>query len=383
MICGIEESKLRGACLTKGVKYIGTRGDTSAPCVVIGEAPGADEDASGIPFCGASGREQDKMMAEAGFDMTQVWFTNLYKVRPPNNELARLSEIGIPSEMFEKQLLEELGASKPTIIICAGATSLGFLCPETRARRTSIPIGRWRGSLLVSPRLSWPHYVIPVQHPAFVLREWSERQISVFIYQRAWEELCYWHNYDALAPLPQRQLIVAPPFETIVEFLRDILAKPNDLANATAADIEMIRCRMVYSIAIATSPDVAISWALWDYPTDKCARILRLLDEVLRTRKLIGQNYYSFDAHWLRTIGIESNIAELHDTLVRHHVLWPEFEHTLHFQTMQYTREPYYKDEGRKWKPSDGKERLLRYGAKDAAVDYEIFLEQEKEFAER
>ena len=54
-------------------------------------------------------------------------------------------------------------------------------------------------------------------------------------------------------------------------------------------------------------------------------------------------------------------------------------EHSLQFQTLQYTREPYYKDEGKTFSPKN-KTGLLKYGGKDVCVTYEIFLEQEKEF---
>jgi hypothetical protein len=65
--------------------------------------------------------------------------------------------------------------------------------------------------------------------------------------------------------------------------------------------------------------------------------------------------------------------------MVAHHVLWPELPHKLEFLAMQYTREPYYKDEGRKWRPSEGKAKLMRYNCKDATVTYEVFLKELEE----
>jgi DNA polymerase I-like protein with 3'-5' exonuclease and polymerase domains len=63
--------------------------------------------------------------------------------------------------------------------------------------------------------------------------------------------------------------------------------------------------------------------------------------------------------------------------------LWPEFEHKLQFQTFQYTREPYYKDEGKLWTPKEGLAGLQLYNCKDSAVTYEIRDKQDEDFADR
>ena len=107
------------------------------------------------------------------------------------------------------------------------------------------------------------------------------------------------------------------------------------------------------------------------------------MDEILRTKVQIGQNYTTFDAHWLRVLGLGVNLSLVEDTLVRHHILWPELPHKLQFQTMQYTREPYYKEEGKGWHLKEGLDKLMRYNCKDTLVTYEIYQEQEKEFRDR
>ena len=70
--------------------------------------------------------------------------------------------------------------------------------------------------------------------------------------------------------------------------------------------------------------------------------------------------------------------------MVRHHVLWPELSHKLQFMVMQYTREPYFKDEGKNWDlRRESKRKLMVYNCKDAATTIEIYLGQEEEFDER
>jgi uracil-DNA glycosylase len=374
--------QLRDACAGHPFKFVGFRGDPRAPVWVVGEAPGADEDQYGVPFVGASGKEQDRMLQEAGFSANDVCFTNVYKVRPPDNDLARLPEIPIPDivNLCQQQFLEELNEYKPRILICAGGTSTGFLLPDTISKKTGeASISKWRGSIVSSPKLGWEHYCIPVYHPAFVLREWAERQVSVLCYTKAFEEFAYYRKNGRIQPLPDRQLIVQPGADDACDFLRNIIDKRLRISN----DIEMIGGRHPYTIAIATSPFLGMSLSLWDYEPHHLAKIWRLLDAALRTCPQIGQNYLGFDCCWLESLGLRPAAHLVSDTLIRHHILWPEFEHKLQFQTFQYTREPYYKDEGRLWSPKEGKPRLMRYNAKDSCVTFEIHDLQDTELEDR
>jgi hypothetical protein len=112
-----------------------------------------------------------------------------------------------------------------------------------------------------------------------------------------------------------------------------------------------------------------------------------MLNEILKRCPQIGQNYISFDCTWEEWAGFSPDLrlfdSQVSDTLLLHHLLWPELPHKLQFITMQYTREPYYKDEGRKWKPRDGIERLLRYNGLDACTTYEAMICMEEELASR
>jgi uracil-DNA glycosylase len=384
-----KTDQLKAECASKNLRYVGVRGNPHAPICVVGEAPGADEEQTGLPFVGASGKEQDRMLKEAGITSDSVWFTNPYKVRPPNNDLSALPSTGISFDLFEKQFFEELNYYKPSIILAAGATPMRLLCPQTgvwRGKRVEYPIGKWRGSLLTSPHLQHAHYIIPIQHPAFILRAWAERQISVMLYERAFREHNYLHQHGILEPLPTREMLLAPTYDDLTSELQDILDKKKQIS----VDVEVLwqrrnkrlgiaGGRALYTLGIADSPKRAISFCFWDYELDHLIKIFRLLNPILRNNRQIGQNYLTFDKHWLATVGLEPNETLVDDTLIRHHVLYIELEHSLAFQTMQYTREPYYKDEGRAWYAGDEKRDLLRYNAKDAAVTFEVFEKQETE----
>lgn len=190
---GAITEKLKLLCEAKNLTYVGTKGDTNSSLVFIGEAPGEEEDLAALPFVGPSGRELDKEKEEAGLGTVPCWFTNPYKVRPPENDLSRLDELGVAPELFEEQFWEELEEYKPSIIVACGGIPMSLLCPFTLSKKKPIRprIGTFRGSLLKSDRLSWPHYIIPIYHPAFIFKEYSERDINIFCLEKVREEWEY------------------------------------------------------------------------------------------------------------------------------------------------------------------------------------------------
>jgi uracil-DNA glycosylase family 4 len=352
----------------------------------VGEAPGEKEDHEGLPFVGPSGWLLDKMLSEVGFAKSEIWFTNPYKTRPPNNDIKRLHELGVPLNLFHEQFIEEMRNFRPSIIVTCGKTPTNFLVPDTKPKRykgknqeDKEGFGSWRGSLLTSPFFNWPHYIIPMYHPAFVLRNYAEREICILILSRAREEYLYHSQNRILKPLSTYSITTQPSFEFAENFLLRCINSPNP----TSVDIELLKRKVPYTISFAVSPSEAISLSFWNYPFPHLTRLWRLMDEIFRTKIQIGQNYTTFDAHWLRCLGFTVNISLVQDTLVRHHVLWPGLRHKLEFQTMQYTRQPYYKEEGKTWSLKDGLDKLMRYNCLDTLVTYEIYNEQELEFAER
>jgi len=382
---GLCELKLRQELLRTGHKYVGIRGNPRGGIAVVGEAPGEKEVHAGFPFVGPSGWLLDSMLKESGYK-NECYFTNPYKARPPQNDIKRIDELGVNLNIFHDQFFEELRLYRPTIIISLGKTPTNLLVPDTKPRifkgknqEDKEGFGSWRGSLLSSPHLDWPHYVIPMYHPAFVLRTYSEREICLMILQRALEEFTYFHTHNSLQPLPVRTLITQPSYEVAYSFLKDCIASPVPIS----IDIELLKRKVPYTISFAKSPWEAISLSFWRYDPPQLVSLWRLMDEIFRTKRQIGQNYTTFDAHWLRALGFSVNLKLVSDTLVRHHVLWPGLRHKLEFQCMQYTRQPYYKEEGKTWSLKEGLHKLMHYNCLDTTVTYEVFEKQEEEFNDR
>jgi DNA polymerase len=149
-------------------------GNPAAPVLIIGEAPGADEDRIGRPFVGRAGQLLDRMLAAIGLDRTDVQITNVIYWRPPGNRKPTASEIASCLPFVFRHIV----LSRPKVLVLAGGTAASALLPLTdgitRLR------GRWFD--LAVPGLADPVPTLPMFHPAFLLRA-PERK------REAWRDL--------------------------------------------------------------------------------------------------------------------------------------------------------------------------------------------------
>ncbi|MFO8150192.1 MAG: uracil-DNA glycosylase [Trueperaceae bacterium] len=131
-------------------------GDPDADLMVIGEAPGEEEDLSGRPFVGRAGQLLDKVLASVDIDRADVYVTNMVKFRPPGNRNPRPEEIAASVPL----LLEQIRLVRPQVIATLGnVPTQWFLDSKEGITRLR---GRWA---------SW-HGVrlLPLYHPAYLLR---------------------------------------------------------------------------------------------------------------------------------------------------------------------------------------------------------------------
>lgn len=132
-------------------------GRPEARIMIIGEAPGRDEDRIGRPFVGQSGQLLDKILAACGFNRQEhVFISNIVKCRPPQNRVPTAQEAAICMPW----LLQQIEYINPEIIILLGATALKYMAGEDQ--RISRVRGQW---LTIQGRLA-----MPVYHPAALLR---------------------------------------------------------------------------------------------------------------------------------------------------------------------------------------------------------------------
>ncbi len=95
-------------------------GRLSARVMLIGEAPGREEDESGRPFVGAAGRFLDSVLESAGFERDDLFITNIVKCRPPNNRAPRVGEI---ETCVSNYLLEQIELIDPALIVLLGGVA--------------------------------------------------------------------------------------------------------------------------------------------------------------------------------------------------------------------------------------------------------------------
>jgi uracil-DNA glycosylase family 4 len=132
-------------------------GSLRARLVIVGEAPGAEEDRTGRPFVGAAGQLLTKMLGAIGLAREDVYICNLLKCRPPGNRSPRPEEI-VSCKSFLK---EQLRLIQPDVILAMGSPAARELL------RTSRGITSLRGRFMRTPE---GQRVMPTFHPAYLLR---------------------------------------------------------------------------------------------------------------------------------------------------------------------------------------------------------------------
>ena len=152
-------------------------GDVNADLMLIGEAPGAEEDRRGEPFVGRAGKLLDAMLRSLDMSREQVFIANILKCRPPNNRDPRPEEVSACSDYLKQQI----NTVKPKLILALGRVAAQNLL------KTETPIGKMRGQ-----RFQYGDPPVPVvvtYHPAYLLRSprekkksWQDLRLAMTIY---------------------------------------------------------------------------------------------------------------------------------------------------------------------------------------------------------
>jgi uracil-DNA glycosylase family 4 len=152
-----------GDCTRCPLAYAGRRkivfgdGDPNARLMFVGEGPGADEDASGVPFVGKAGQLLNNMIQAMGLKREEVYIANIVKCRPPANRVPEPAE----ANTCDQFLLQQMDVVQPQVVVALGATAAMYLLGVKQSLSTLR--GRWhscRGAKLVV-----------TYHPAFLLRD--------------------------------------------------------------------------------------------------------------------------------------------------------------------------------------------------------------------
>lgn len=310
-------------------------GPVGARIAIVGEAPGAHEDQQLRPFVGPAGSVLEQCLHAAGLIKSEVYLTNVVKVRPPRNDISpyynektgRFSDAG---KEWVEHLHEELREHKPNLIVAAGGCALAAL--------TGVPrILKYRGYFFDSP----VGKVLPTIHPSAALRGmYLYRHLIAADLKKAKE-----HSGSPELKRPDRQLVYN--FTTVTEILEWL--EYYEHQPLVCFDIEVMNYE-ISCISFASDPSVAISVPLdsrWSVEDESLIWIG--LQKVLGSPSIKVVQNGIFDTSFLLTrCGIEVR-GPIHDTMVAHSIMYPELRKGLDFIGSIYCGTQAYWKDAIKW----------------------------------
>ncbi|MBV8674293.1 MAG: uracil-DNA glycosylase [Acidobacteriaceae bacterium] len=143
-------------------------GNPDARLMFIGEGPGADEDAQGLPFVGRAGQLLNNMIAAMGLKRSEVYIANIVKCRPPQNRVPEPEEANTCAPF----LFRQIDVIRPEVIVALGSTAATYLLGSKS------PLARLRGRIHEARGAK----LIVTYHPAYLLRDPSQKK-------EAWKDL--------------------------------------------------------------------------------------------------------------------------------------------------------------------------------------------------
>lgn len=143
------------------------RGDEKADILFVGEAPGRNEDEQGIPFCGAAGKNLDKLLESMGLSTEKIYIANILKCRPPENRNPFPEEIKLHTPWLIKQIKE----MKPKVICSLGNYSTKFFLANGDVDKMDSIAGitSLHGKVHTMDFLGEKIKLIPLFHPAAII----------------------------------------------------------------------------------------------------------------------------------------------------------------------------------------------------------------------
>jgi uracil-DNA glycosylase len=154
-----EQIRAHGGCgfepCETATQMVPGEGSATAEVMLVGEAPGASEDALGRPFVGRSGQLLDELLAAAGLERHAVYITNVVKARPPGNRDPRAAEVAHHMPWLETQL----ALVRPRLVVPLGRHALAHFAPAAK-------ISDVHGRVLYERSRA----LFPLYHPAAALR---------------------------------------------------------------------------------------------------------------------------------------------------------------------------------------------------------------------
>jgi uracil-DNA glycosylase len=372
--------------MTEDELFFGTSGPRTARIVIVGEAWGQDEETAKAPFVGGAGRILDQMLSDAGIDRADCLVTNVIAKKPQGNQFWRFLEPRESAKGKDKlyglnasealalehgRLMRQIDRVKPDVILACGNYAFWAFSDEVRIRYKSsdlegnkldgggrlLPSGimDFRGSMLRTRDILGSTYrLLPVLHPAGIMRDWASRHL--FVHD------CRFRVPLALADKwdpPEKTIISRPSLHTALAYFEALFYELGFRVTEVSNDVETRR-GMITCMSFSTEPNFALVvpfldkrgselFSYWASPADE-ARVRRAMRRCFTHRnfRAVGQNYNYDRAYIEEEFGCVPKLG--FDTMLAQHLLFPGTEKGLGFLSSMYrTHHRYWKDDNKDW----------------------------------
>ena len=359
-------------------------GPIPARIMIVGEAPGAEEEIRGEPFVGASGHELTKMLHEAGIQRSECFITNVARIRPLGNDInqfiAKAKKDRTPEHLPLRDkwvkkpihdgfalLKQELAIVRPNVIIALGNVPMWALTGNWG-------ITKWRGSMLYTDDfMGTTIKVIPTIHPAAILRQWDQRAIALHDIRRATR----FRNGEPY-PQPAWDMVIRPSFTQAISELTQLIQRLNEQPIDLSFDIETraghIACAGIsFGNRGICLPFMSVGHPEGYWREDEEAEIVWLLYKVLThpNAQVLGQNQLYDTQYTYRWWCFEPRVT--FDTMISQHVAFAGLPKSLAFIASMYCDQyRYWKDDSKDWSPKLGEDQLWIYNLEDCFRTAEV-----------
>ena len=310
-------------------------GNKNARICIIGESPGTEEDRLLRPFVGASGTILESCIHAAGITRPDCYMTNVVKVKPRGNDIApyymgTTGRFSLAGQEWVDILEEELSEISSNVIVALGATALAALTGMKS-------IAKYRGYVMESLPRFGSRKVIPAYHPAatlrgqYVLRYYITADFKKAKIESGWPEIIR----------PKRKIIIPTTMSECREWVAYLMLQPQ-----WACDIEVQNFE-VSAIGFAPMPDIAISFSFshQHWTEEEEVELWSLMSDLLTSNiTKVFQNGI-FDINFLATQCAIRVQPPIEDTMISHHVMYPDMLKGLGFLGSMYCgAQEYWKD---------------------------------------
>lgn len=332
------------------VREITGDGPEDAKIVVLTDCPTYSDKPAGRSLSDYVGKLLFSEFLKAGITRSRVRVESICQRIPPNRKLYLLDQE--ERNAWNADCLERLGKFRPNVLVPLGEDALRLVTDKTSIQKWHLSI--FEGFQGIK--------TIPLLHPEYILKIFKEIPFLTFGAMRVAEESQY-----SEIPTIKRNFIINPSVDESLAWIRNAILTARELSLDIETASGQITC-----IGFSTHPKEAICIATQakDYSPEAFHRLWTGIQQLLNSPlEKIGQNLI-YDTTYLSKYGIRTRNIR-HDTMVCQKFLHPELPMGLDTIARLYTKEPYWKDEGKDWGLRQDINQLYYYNCKDSACTLE------------